>query len=45
MQRKLVFVSMRFSPLCSGSSGNASYLETDGARLLIDAGGTGKRIE
>lgn len=36
---------MRFSPLCSGSSGNASYLEADGARLLIDAGGTGKRIE
>lgn len=36
---------MRFSPLCSGSSGNASYLEAGGARLLIDAGGTGRRLE
>ena len=35
---------MIFAPLCSGSSGNASYLEAGGVRLLIDAGGTGKRI-
>ena len=36
---------MRLCPLCSGSSGNASYLEAGGARLLLDAGGTGRRIE
>jgi len=35
---------MRFTPLCSGSSGNASYLDASSVRLLIDAGGTGKRI-
>ena len=26
---------MLFSPLCSGSSGNASYLEAGGVRLLV----------
>ena len=31
---------MLFSPLCSGSSGNASYLEAGGVRLLVDAGVT-----
>lgn len=36
---------MLFCPLFSGSSGNASFLEADGARLLIDAGLTGKAIE
>ncbi len=36
---------MLFSPLCSGSSGNASYLEAGGVRLLIDAGITGKRMK
>jgi len=36
---------MLFSPLCSGSSGNASYLEADGVRLLVDAGVTAKRVE
>lgn len=35
---------MIFAPLCSGSSGNATYMEAGGVRLLIDAGGTGKRI-
>ncbi|MEG1883882.1 MAG: MBL fold metallo-hydrolase [Clostridia bacterium] len=35
---------MTFSPLCSGSSGNAAYLEAGGVQLLIDAGGTGKHI-
>jgi phosphoribosyl 1,2-cyclic phosphodiesterase len=29
---------MRFSVLASGSSGNACYVETEGTRLLIDAG-------
>lgn len=36
---------MMFSPLCSGSSGNASYLEAGGVRLLVDAGLPGKRME
>ena len=35
---------MRFCPLCSGSSGNATYIEAGGARLLIDAGLSCKRI-
>ena len=35
---------MLFSPLCSGSSGNASYLEAGGVRLLVDAGVTVKRF-
>ena len=35
---------MLFCPLCSGSSGNASFLEADGRRFLIDAGLTRKRI-
>ena len=34
---------MVFSPLCSGSSGNASFIEAGGVRLLIDAGITGKQ--
>lgn len=36
---------MRLVPLCSGSSGNATLVEAGGLRLLIDAGGTGRRIE
>jgi len=36
---------MLFSPLCSGSSGNASYLAAGGVRLLVDAGVTAKRME
>ena len=35
---------MRFCPLCSGSSGNATYIEAGNARLLIDAGLSCKRI-
>lgn len=35
---------MRFCPLCSGSSGNATYIETGNARLLIDAGLSCRRI-
>lgn len=30
--------SYRFCTLYSGSGGNAAYLETPGARILIDAG-------
>lgn len=36
---------MKFSVLASGSTGNAIYVETEEARLLIDAGLSGKRIE
>ena len=35
---------MQFCPLCSGSSGNAAFLEAGGVRMLIDAGVTGKRM-
>ena len=35
---------MRFCPLCSGSSGNATYIEAGGAKILIDAGLSCKRI-
>lgn len=35
---------MRFIPLFSGSSGNSSYLEAGGTRLLIDAGMPGKAV-
>ncbi len=36
---------MRFSVLASGSSGNACYVETDNAGILIDAGLSGREIE
>ena len=36
---------MRFSVLASGSSGNACYVETDNARILVDAGLSGREIE
>lgn len=36
---------VRFTILASGSSGNCSYLETPGARILIDAGISGRQIE
>lgn len=36
---------MQLSPLCSGSSGNATYVEMGGLRLLVDAGATGRRVE
>lgn len=35
---------MRFSILASGSTGNATYIETEKVRLLIDAGLSGKQI-
>lgn len=35
---------MKLCPLCSGSSGNATYIEAGGARILIDAGLSCKRI-
>ena len=35
---------MKFIPLCSGSSGNATYIETGDARILIDAGLSCRRI-
>ncbi|MBL7203399.1 MAG: MBL fold metallo-hydrolase [Desulfobacteraceae bacterium] len=36
---------MRFSILASGSGGNACYVETNGARVLIDAGLSCREIE
>lgn len=36
---------LRISMLASGSTGNATYVETHRARLLIDAGLSGKKIE
>ena len=36
---------MRFCPLYSGSSGNASFVEGGGVRLLVDAGLPGKKID
>ncbi|AOM81435.1 MBL fold metallo-hydrolase [Salisediminibacterium beveridgei] len=38
-------MSLQFSVLASGSTGNAIYVETKGQRLLIDAGLSGKKIE
>ena len=35
---------MRFCPLCSGSSGNATYIEAGDVRLLVDAGVSCRRI-
>ena len=35
---------VRFTILASGSSGNAAYLETPGARLLLDCGISARRI-
>ena len=37
--------NLRLSVLSSGSSGNATYIETDGGGLLVDAGLTCRRIE
>ncbi len=36
---------MRLSVLSSGSSGNATYIETAGGGLLVDAGLSRRRIE
>ncbi|MFC0300394.1 MBL fold metallo-hydrolase [Virgibacillus soli] len=38
-------MSLRFSVLASGSSGNAFYIESDRERLLVDAGLSGKQLE
>ena len=38
-------MSLRFSVLASGSTGNAIYVETNKKRFLIDAGLSGKKIE
>ena len=35
----------RFVTLSSGSSGNVSFLEYKGSRILIDAGFSGRKIE
>ena len=35
---------MKLIPLCSGSSGNSTYIETEDAHILIDAGLSCKRI-
>lgn len=35
---------MKFIPLCSGSSGNATYIETEDGGILIDAGVSRKRL-
>lgn len=37
-------MELRFSPLFSGSSGNALYVGCDGAHLLVDAGVSGTRV-
>lgn len=36
---------MRFSVLASGSSGNATFIETDEHTFLVDAGFSGKKLE
>ncbi len=38
-------MSLAFSVLASGSTGNAIYIETPKQRLLVDAGLSGKKIE
>ena len=37
-------MELRFSPLFSGSSGNATYVGCDDTHLLVDAGVSGSRI-
>ena len=37
-------MELRFSPLFSGSSGNATYVGCDDAQILIDAGMSGTRV-
>jgi len=41
---KTVVVSVQFTILGSGSSGNCAYLETDHVRILVDAGLSGRQI-
>lgn len=38
-------MGIKFCSLSSGSSGNCQYIETDNARILIDNGFSGKRLE
>lgn len=38
-------MTLRFSVLASGSTGNALYVETEQKRLLIDAGLSGKKMD
>src|SRR5690625_3583777 len=38
-------MSMRFSVLASGSTGNAFYIETDEVKLLVDVGLSGKQMD
>lgn len=38
-------MTLRFSVLASGSSGNAFYIESDQERLLVDAGLSGKQLD
>jgi phosphoribosyl 1,2-cyclic phosphodiesterase len=38
-------MTLRYSVLASGSSGNAMYVATDKVQLLVDAGLTGKQLE
>ena len=38
-------MSLQFSVLASGSTGNALYLETDDHAFLVDAGLSGKAME
>lgn len=37
-------MELRFSPLFSGSSGNATYVGCDDAHILVDAGVSGSRV-
>ena len=37
-------MELRFSPLFSGSSGNATYVGCDSAHILVDAGLSGSRV-
>lgn len=38
-------MTLRFSVLASGSTGNSLVVETEGARVLVDAGLSGKQVE
>ncbi|MBS4538507.1 MBL fold metallo-hydrolase [Clostridium sp. D2Q-11] len=38
-------MSFKFCSIASGSSGNCQYIETDKAKILVDAGLSGKKIQ
>ena len=38
-------MTLRFSVLASGSTGNAFYIESEQQRLLVDAGLSGKQLD